>query len=72
MLGYYVFYDFGSEIGIYIEDHENGWTFYAILQAIWALSAFGFYIFIFVAEYALDMHPFDRWVFIFSFYIFNT
>ena len=49
MFGYYAFYDFGSTIGIYVEDHENGWTIFAIAQAVLSLITLGYYIYIFVA-----------------------
>ena len=28
---YYVMYDFGSSVDIYVEDHENGWTIWAFI-----------------------------------------
>lgn len=54
LFAYYSFYDFGSSVDIYVEDHENGWTMFAFIQFGMALGTIAYYIYLLVARYALD------------------
>ena len=54
MFSYYAMYDFGSSVDIYVWNHETGWTYFAIIQFALSVGTIGFYIWVFVARYALD------------------
>ena len=51
LLGYYIFYDMGSSVGIYVEDHENGWTYWAIGEGALGVLTIIYYIYILIARY---------------------
>ena len=71
-IGYYAFYDFGSSVGIYVEDHENGWTYFAAIQAVLAVLTILYYIYLVIARYVLDFPVFTDWVNIGIFYGVNS
>jgi hypothetical protein len=59
LLGYYFFYDMGSAVDIYVEDHNNGWTYWAVGQGVMAVGTIAYYIYILVARYVLNPDIFN-------------
>jgi len=53
MFCYYSMNDFGSAIDLYVWNHENGWTYSAIIQFALSVGTVGFYVWVFVARFAL-------------------
>jgi hypothetical protein len=49
ILGFYLFYDTGSTLDIYTEDHETGWFYWAIGQGALSIGTIAFYIYMIIA-----------------------
>ena len=55
LFAFYFFYDFGSATDIYVEDHENGWTFWASIQGGLAVLTVAYYIMLLIMRYVLGI-----------------
>ena len=73
LLVYYFVYELiGSTDDVYIENHLNGWTIWAIGEGALSVGTIAYYIYLFIARYTLDIDVFSDTTYILAFMLTNT
>ena len=72
LIYYFVYELIGSTEDVYIENHLNGWTIWALGEGALSIGTIGYYVYLLVARYVLDIDVFSENIYIVAFMLTNT